>query len=201
MSTINKFGFEREFFVKQKGEYVEVPSELYIHRDECFYLVEARGEPHSDPRKAAALMDIAEQDLFIAARDNELTLLCQADAPDFPRDLKRQLSRAHGKGPSLSRFMTGRMYRSIVPRAGLHIHFGTERKLGSGKHERTVVDLSDMPEVVRLLDKAFGKIIKGAKRIPGEYEVKGHGFEYRSLPANVNLKIVVPVLQEIQKSL
>lgn len=41
----------------------------------------------------------------------------------------------------------------------------------------------------------FALQIKETKRIPGCYELKTHGFEYRSLPASVSVVEVAKVIQ------
>jgi hypothetical protein len=55
----------------------------------------------------------------------------------------------------------------------------------------------DFVKIVRSLDKIFEKEIKDAKRIPGFYEMKSHGFEYRSLPCSIDLDKVVDALKKV----
>ena len=79
-------------------------------------------------------------------------------------------------------------------RAALHIHFSDTYTDAKGdKHCR----IMDMPKIIQKLDGAFKKEIKEAKRLPGFYEMKPHGFEYRSLPCSVDLDEVVKVLKEL----
>jgi hypothetical protein len=196
--NIQKFGFEREYFVKSADgkEYVEVPTPLLRFRDECYYLIEARSEPHTDPEKGIALMEVEERRLHGAAFAAGVTASLQANAPDFPPKLRRALHRAHGKQAAHSMFLYGKSYSSSMARAGLHIHFGFARDIRDkdGKIIETVLDLCDMPEIVRRMDEAFRVQIRAARRVPGEYEVKGHGFEYQSLPANMPLATILPTL-------
>jgi len=66
--------------------------------------------------------------------------------------------------------------------AGIHVHF-SNRDLKTGE----IIELP-IEDIVKKMDKAFSKEIKDTGRIPGEWEPKDHhGFEYRSLPCNVDI--------------
>ena len=82
------------------------------------------------------------------------------------------------------------MYRLT---AGMHVHFSS-RDAVSG----IVLDLP-IEEIVEKMDKKFADDIIRTKRIRGEFEMKpSHGFEYRSLPCDVD---VVKVVKEAFKIL
>ena len=70
--------------------------------------------------------------------------------------------------------------------AGMHIHF-SRRKKTSG-------DILDLPikEIVRFMDDNFEDKIKISGRISGEWEPKKYGFEYRSLPCDIDMYKVLP---------
>lgn len=44
----------------------------------------------------------------------------------------------------------------------------------------------DMPKIIGIFDNMFATEIKEANRIPSAYEIKPYGFEYRSLPSNID---------------
>lgn len=75
-------------------------------------------------------------------------------------------------------------HTSKVVTAGFHIHFGTER-------------LVDMPLIIKRLDEAFEDEIMKAGRQFGDYRMKPHGFEYRSLPNMVIPSEVADFLVEL----
>lgn len=76
--------------------------------------------------------------------------------------------------------------------AGMHIHFSrkriTQRALRSPIIQRIQLPIE---KIVLAMDTKFGKTISLANRIQGEYEIKPYGFEYRSLPADINVLPVV----------
>lgn len=198
MSTT--YGLEAEFFVKRKGsdEFVSIPSSASLPHDACGYLAEARGQPHSDPRVARHLLNAAVESLSLGAAKAGLVLVKAATAPVSP-EMRRVALRSFGKQPSQSYFAHGGAYRSSRPRAGLHIHFGNEQIFTYDNGRRfTYQGPINMPRIIWFLDQAFKDEIKAAGRVPGEYEMKPHGFEYRSLPATVDLDKVVAVLEELR---
>jgi hypothetical protein len=65
--------------------------------------------------------------------------------------------------------------------SGIHVHFSS-RDSNSGE----VIDLP-IEKIVRRMDESFKKEIEESGRFKGEYELKSHGFEYRSLPCNTDI--------------
>lgn len=79
--------------------------------------------------------------------------------------------------------------------AGLHIHFS--RHTEDGKRVQL-----PFTNIIMKFDEKFSNIIKLTGRLCGEFEIKAHGFEYRSLPADIPLDIPVKfafkVLNEVK---
>lgn len=203
--TIGKFGFELEFFFcsgEKDGPLAEnlviLPDGLRPYADSCGYLLEARGEPHYDPNKARWLLHATICELKNAALKYGLRLMNE-DSVDLPRKYILSVLRKFGKGVSKSSFMYGRGYASSRPRAGLHIHFSNQITVDGRNGPVTISQQMDIPRIIATMDGIFHDEIKKARRIPGEYEMKTHGFEYRSLPATVRLENVVSALEEIRR--
>lgn len=62
-----------------------------------------------------------------------------------------------------------------------------------------VAGLLNIPRIVQQMDAAFEAEIKASNRKPGFYEMKHYGFEYRSLPATINIMKVVKVLKSLKE--
>ena len=215
---MKKFGFELEAFVVQApvegaalrdGEigptHVVVPNGL--PHDECGYLAEARGEPHKDPFQAAASMVGEFRRMGRLAEKSGVRLEVLPATRKLPPAFLQECLRKFGKGVSPGQ---GSMYgKAISPtdrwsRAGLHVHFSDEEVSASVYHDkqpetsRTLITSHlqlDMPWWIRGLDMAFAQEILEARRVPGRYEMKLWGFEYRSLPASVDVWRVAEVLE------
>lgn len=201
-----KFGFEREFFVVKTGkkkaekgqadEYVLCP--LGVPRDDCGFLAESRSEPHNDPLKAAYLL-LAEEDRMRHSLPKGIRLKL-IDTVELPAELLHAAIRANGKNAFPSE--RGSLYGLDYPiddklnRAGMHIHFSNLRSIET-KTDGTVnvSQMMDMPAIIQKLDRAFEAEIKAANRLAGLYEMKTHGFEYRSLPASIDVRKVAAVLK------
>src|SRR5258708_7126132 len=183
-----QYGFEREYFVRNNDGYCLVPSG--IPKDECGYLVEARGEPHSDPLLAAYLLLGAEEKLRETLFGSGY-ILDDAETMRFPPELLQQALRAHGKPPvSIERRnLYGKDYspRDRFQRAGLHVHFSNIRKVqGINNVPISISEFFDPIPFIKELDRVFTEEIARARRVPGMYELKSHGFEYRSLPQSTD---------------
>lgn len=191
-----KFGFEREFFVTKNGEYCLAEG---LPKDDCGYLAEVRGEPHTDPAKALALYLIEEARVIELARSLGMKLHLH-DYVALPPKLKNKWLRMFGKGPAVDEgSMYGKFWSGNLSRAGLHIHFSNQREIiDSRGYNQIVAGIIDMPKFIFGLDKIFAEEIKTAKRVPGLYEMKAHGFEYRSLPTSIDMNKVVKALNHLQ---
>ena len=193
-ANMNKmYGFEQEFFIKKDGKYV------FDWVGTPLSKAEARSEPHRYHHNAIWLLHAAIDTLKKNAARNKLTLVNIAYT-QLPLALTKTALREHGKGPRDYKNMYGKFYadKDTLSRAGLHIHFGTEDEYSYGKSSWKCPRLVDLPYIVRQFDIAFKDEIADAKRLPGEYALKLHGFEYRSLPATVDLDKVERVLGELR---
>lgn len=187
------FGYELEFFVvNRKGKVVVPPDELHYFKDGGGVLVEARGEPMSHPKLAETSLKLALERLKKAVRKEKLTLLLTNESEIDPCSLRK----AHCKKSLMCRRVVEERFRNPVVLehfdpdhylAGFHVHF-------SQKEFDKYVPF-DMVYPIRLLDEAFGKEIIKSGRYPGAYRMKPpYGFEYRSLPAKINIPSVTKVL-------
>lgn len=188
-----KYGFEREFFVSQKGTVIKVPMKMSGLADGSGVLVEARSEPNEDPFLAVYLLHGAEFLLKRAAKAAKCSLI-HCSLLQVPLDVQRAARRAFAKEP----IMYQNMYGHQVPptkyeedgsawlQAGLHVHFSHYTEMQARHGTLKVFQPFDMMRVIRTLDTCFEKEIKDAGRVPGLYEMKEHGFEYRSLPARTD---------------
>lgn len=186
-----KIGFEREFFVKRRDRFVLCPSDLPA--DECGYLAESRGEPHSDALKAAFLLLATEFRMRKLAQKLGLRLYPLPTAV-IPPILLREAIRKNGKPvfPLERGNIYGNDYEAddSICRAGMHVHFSNQITFdvveGGKTLSRTYNGFLDIPKLVHSLDVEFSNEIREAERISGCYEIKVHGFEYRSLPASID---------------
>lgn len=193
------YGLELEYFVQDSDSKEFVLANRSLPTDACGYLVEARSEPHADPLIARHLLAAATEKLRVDAAEEGQSIVL-ANTADLPKELRRVALRRFGKNPAKAFFAHGGAYRSSVPRAGLHIHFGSKTKHHYGDKGQSfeyTVPLN-VPRIIWFLDEAFRAEIKAAKRVLGEYELKPYGFEYRSLPATIDLTKVVKVLQTLK---
>lgn len=189
------FGFEREYFVRgnRDGKFVSA-SAAGLPCDGCGYLAEARGDFSTDINKAAALLLAEERRLIKIAAQQNLGLVTLTPQK-LDKTLLFESMRQFGKSPQSDRSLSGKWNKSGVQHAGLHVHFGNQREIkyrqsGEGNHttEHTirVVDLFDIAEIIHALDKRYALVIKMAGRAPGLYKLQPHGFEYRSLPSDID---------------
>lgn len=71
--------------------------------------------------------------------------------------------------------------------AGMHVHFSSREIEGlSAKVIKLPVE-----NIVKCMDEEFVQIIEDVHRLKGEYELKSHGFEYRSLPTTAPAQKVI----------
>jgi hypothetical protein len=83
---------------------------------------------------------------------------------------------------------------AIWATAGLHVHFSNPRKVDGRVGQTVVSEHFDFVQIIRDLDKEFKDWIEAAERVPGMYELKPHGIEYRSLPATIDPLLVASFL-------
>jgi hypothetical protein len=197
-----EYGFEREFFLRKRGEgLVAVPGALRVYTDGSGVLVEARGAPHTNPILAVFSYRGAEFLLKRAVRKAKHSVIHEASFL-VPLAVQRRARRSFAKGPDEYQNLYGLDYALSKTddeggkwfRAGLHIHFSRTKKV-EGRHGLIdVPDPLDMVQIIRTLDGQFETEIADTDRVPGMYEMKPYGFEYRSLPADMDLTVVADFL-------
>ena len=197
-----KYGFEREYFVRQKGVYVLCPG--LIPQDASGLWAEARGTPSVNPMEAAFLLLAAECKLKRDARVQKVQLVLK-DRESIDPELLRKSLRRGKKGPYQEKNLYGLDWpigeQIVEARAGLHGHFSNELEYATvdnkgrlQSYKSTHNGFLDIPTLIRALDDEFEKEIRRAYRVKGMYELKGYGFEYRSLPATIDPRKVADVL-------
>lgn len=186
-----EIGLELECWLMDGKEIAE-PAKYGFPNDEFGFLVELRGEPSDDPKLVAeSLFSFKNSYMYFAHEHIGLKL----DFSPRKKISKKQYEYFYKKYNYLAlEDLTANIYPGTkkthhtgyingIGTAGLHVHFS-----GDG------VQLPIF-DIVKKMDKAFAKEIKEAKRIPGEFEIKSHygkgGFEYRSLPANIDIHKVI----------
>lgn len=191
-----KIGLEKEFFIKNGGNYVIAPTGLPF--DSCGLLAESRGLPFSCPVEAVFSLKADIQRLTDKATKMGLQLVDEPIAK-IPRETVIAASRKFVKGlvkhQNLYEYKSHRNNRSELT-AAVHISFTDESSFNHDKGVFKYNKMFDWVQLFKYLDKEFSLEIKEAKRNPGFYELKDDGrIEYRSLPANVNLDKVITVLK------
>ncbi len=199
--TVYKIGLEKEAFLLKDGQPQIIPNGM--PKDGCGLLVEARSEAFFDPTQAVFSLMASYHDIEVMAKEKGMTL-DESPIKVIPRDLTREAARTNAKGliefQNLYGFKDHKHARNEYT-AGIHISF-TNPGSYTDRENRTITmnKIFDFVQLFKKIDKAFDKEIKDAKRNPGFYELKRDGrIEYRSLPANVDLKKVIEVLKCIFK--
>jgi len=199
MSEIREIGIEKEMFLIDSNNTIMEPKLYGFPRDEFEFLVELRSIP-SD-RLYPIYTTIQQEELQYKLRANKFGM----ELVDFSNyHISPEWVDNHWKKYNLHRFndcdYTKNIYNKNVQShhlgvidedfdgfkskrltAGMHVHFSS-RDADTGE----VIDLP-IEEIVKSMDKYFHWTIKEADRNLGEYELKTHGFEYRSLPCNVGV--------------
>lgn len=195
-----KYGFEGEYFCCLNMEDGQGPIDYCLPskdlpKDECGYLAEVRGEPYHTPEGARALYRVAYDKVNAQADKDGMFITTFDPTIKLPKKLLREAMRIHGKASGSADNVYGAQYKDSDTwnRAGFHVHFSNEYT-DNGK---TYYRLMNIPRIILDLDRNFKDEIKKASRLPGMYEMKSYGFEYRSLPADVNLDKLVDILKEM----
>jgi hypothetical protein len=193
------FGLEQEFFVVNKKNAIVVPREaLSPFMDGGGILVEARSEPQTHPALALVALKLAQAKLKKAVRKEKRWLKLLSQGQVSPASLR--YAQAHKKGFNPNERVFERFRNPVkldfkrpgVYLAGLHIHLSQPDTYNKDRFLPF-----DLIYPVRLLDQEFAREIRLSGRLPGAYQMKPYGVEYRSLPATVDLKKVVKVLVKL----
>jgi hypothetical protein len=191
MGEIREIGLEKELFLVQ-NEKIKEPKLYGFPYDEMGFLIELRSLP-SD-RLYPVYTSLKEEELQYTLRANKFGMHV-SDVPfieyekefvdyiadkykvyDFEDKTKNiyDIEQSHHLGI----FDLDDMYKLT---SGVHVHFSS-RDSNTGE----VIDLP-IEEIVEKMDDEFEDEITLTYRQPGEWESKTHGFEYRSLPSNIDL--------------
>jgi len=222
---MKKIGFEREYFlVNDRGKLVINPSMYGFTTDEFGVLVEARGKPSTNIDEAMLSLMLEEQKLKKLAEDQKMKLILEPNKKLSKEEMNEVYGR-YSKEPSKAENMYGKIKELDFSRvnAGLHVHFSNaenkkidktvnyiflpnykekEKKVTEKETEEVIVNyFLNVPRIIKAMDTAFKKAIKESNRRLGEYEIKPHGFEYRSLPNNVELLKVAEIANKVLNSL
>lgn len=202
----DEIGIEREYFLVDAMDNIVEPALFGFPFDEFGFLVEVRTLPHT---KAKPL--IKELNDLIAAHKVQAEILglklhltyrmklplslvkhlAKKYAWDYLRDTTAnihagvEISHATGVDQWTNK-------KTIWGTAGVHVHFSRKRIIQQCLRS-PIIKRVQLPieKIVLAMDAKFAQNITWSKRIMGEYEVKSHGFEYRSLPADIPILPVV----------
>jgi hypothetical protein len=188
---MKKYGVEVEYFVEDPKEGVQIIPNLNMSlaTDEFPILGEVRSYTREQIYLAIADIEwqLREIEEKLAKRELKLSLASSTNLTDvmYRNLMKIDFHKGGVKEENLYGKNKPTKLRLIT--AGTHIHFSDGTEVGK-EEKRTLYVQLDIPKMVRQLDKKFCKEISEAHRQLGWYELKPHGFEYRSLPNNINLK-------------
>ena len=202
-----KFGIELEYFITAGTEIIKPKkvNELFLETDDNPLLGEIRTAPDSNAYIVIGevLGRIKEIQTSIATMEYVMKIVpSKVLTPEayeaMLRDWQYLKTSMHRKN------LYGKVWASspMTVNAGLHVHFSDQSGEYFSKDNITknpIYAQLDIPSMVRYMDKLFAKEITAAKRTIGEYELKAHGFEYRSLPNNVDLWKLAEALKKIKQ--
>ena len=192
MTCIDKIGIEKEFWLLDDNGVIQEPAIYGFPYDEFGFLIELRTAPHTNIEDILADFNQRFRVLEVRAMMYGFVL---SDKPSMPKQkgLVEYLvpKYHHDELPDLTANINTGVISSHATgvfegylTAGMHIHFSRHNE--SGRRVQLPIEI-----IVRKMDWNFRSIIMKANRILGEYEIKHHGFEYRSLPATAPLEKVV----------
>jgi len=208
MTEIREIGLEKEVFL-MKGNQVMEPRLYGFPKDEFEFLVELRSLP-SD-RLYPVYTSLHQEELQYSLRANKFGMvLCDQPNKVVSEEWLEELWKKY----NLDRFNDCDYTKNIYNKKGPSHHFGVMgapmgKRLTAGIHvhfssrDSETGEVIELPvvDIVRKMDQVFENDIKFAGRNIGEWEPKDHGFEYRSLPCNVDiykvLKKSFKILREI----
>jgi hypothetical protein len=190
-NVIDRIGIEREFFLLKNGVIVE-PALYGFPHDEFGFLVELRTRPHTNAKDLLKEYEELHSALLVYAEKLRLDLVA-VHKMLLDKTFVDYLSKKYSYNSLLD--TTANIYPNTSKShatgidegygtAGLHIHFSRHNEGGKRVQLPFV-------EIIKAFDERFKNIITLAGRNLGEFEIKQHGFEYRSLPADITLSIPI----------
>ncbi len=205
-----KVGFEKEYFLVEDGrsnpEPIIIPRASGLPYDCCGWLLEARGNPHNDVTEAVFSLLADESRLkdklaHYNKKNDKNYGISIAHTMTVPKRTRIRVRREYEKGLIQYQNLYGHEhheYEGEQSGAGVHVSFTNPREIKL-EHSSTIVNQNfDWARLFSGLDAAFKDEIKASHRLPGFYELKSDGrIEYRSLPADIDLRKVKEVLEEL----
>jgi len=200
----DEVGIEREYFLLDSSGNIVEPALFGFPFDEFGFLVEMRTLPYTSP--LALLENLNQLIKAHKAQAEALGLKLHAfHRHPIPKEFIEYLSKKYHYD-SLFDFTANINVGTIgshatgleesgeyyIGTAGIHIHFS--RKTEDGRRVQLPIY-----KIVSKMDAKFIEIIRKTRRKLGEYEVKAHGFEYRSLPTNADIEKVINFAFKILK--
>ena len=209
---MKKYGIEVEFFVKERdtGKVVVIPTieglSGIIQTDELPILGEIRTNPYPEIHLVisdalALLRTVAKR---LAKFSGGKYMMDISPKAELTKEIWSELRTIdYHKGGVKERNVYGLERKMNLKgfTAGLHIHFSEDDTFKYTDSDRKNKEFTyprqlDMPFIIRQLDDRFGKEVKAAGRQIGWYELKAHGFEYRSLPNNISLEGLLNFIED-----
>lgn len=206
-NEVLEIGLERELFLLDSHKNIKEPKQFGFPRDQFEFLVEIRSLP-SD-RFYPVYTTMQQEELQYKLRANKFNMkLCNTpfiyvekqwvdnlwnkynlhSFKDYTQNIYGKQDHTHHKGV----LPAGKDKCKLT--AGVHVHFSSrDKKTGN------VIKLP-IEKIVSLMDKTFKQEVLESERILGEWEPKTHGFEYRSLPANIDIYKVLKESFKILRS-
>jgi hypothetical protein len=194
MEFVDEIGLEQEVWLLDKNGKIMEPAIFSFPHDDFGFLIELRTRPYTKPKPVLEDLQKLWDGFSNLAHWFDLELVCRDSMPidkpliDYLR-VKYNYFNLHDLTENVETgtyktHATGISEDAEKLTAGLHVHFS--RKTPDGRRVQLPIY-----QIVQCMDGVFAKEIQDAGRIPGEYEVKSYGFEFRSLPATVNPEKVV----------
>ena len=220
-------GLEKELFLfNAKGKLVLNPGKYGFETDNLGVLVEIRGEPKNTVEEAVASLLSKELLAKGKAAKHNYQLKEVPSVKLSDEEILEVTKRYHKEyeekfSPKSKECRVAKKLELAVINAGLHVHFSREINIPQNKtiikllvmnndkdsriekeisHESesyTVQTFIDIPKIISTLDNSFKEEIKKTNRRLSAYEIKGHGFEYRSLPNNIDLSKVSAICSDL----
>lgn len=208
-----KYGMELEYFVWDKKCMAQVITSIpelrsELTTDEFPVLGEIRTDPYPKVHLVTAEVEWKLHDVLRKLSKTKYTIAELKKFPTVPhkgrnatlisqmvmsKPIWKSLqdvdwSKRASKERNLYGKVKGMNFRKMT--AGLHIHFSDMQEYKINGRPNFIGRPLDIPSIVRQLDNEFRAEILASGRQAGWYEMKSHGFEYRSLPNWIDLHAV-----------
>lgn len=190
---LNEIGIELELFLLNKNNDILEPFLYGFPADEMGFLIELRSEHSYNPihviNSIENLLDIANRRAHKMNLETKLVDFIKI-SPEFKEYVSSKYR--HSMMPDHTKNLYGFKeshhtgIHDLRATAGLHVHFSSRNIDESG----CTMNVLPVEKIVKEMDDMFLSEIKEVDRILGEYEMKEHGFEYRSLPATSKINKV-----------